>query len=340
MELRTKYLGLELEHPLMLGASPLSENLDAVRSAEDAGAAAIVMRSLFEEQVTLREMARGATDRISPQAFAEAQYYLSPVSEIRQGPDEYLEQLQRVKGAVSIPVIASLNGVTPDGWADYAGLIERAGADALELNLYAIGSDPEQSAADLEAQLVDVVRSVRARTTLPLAAKLSPSHSALSHFALQLERAGVDGVVLFNRFYQPDYDLEMLAVKPRLELSTSSELRWRLRWIAVLSSQLKVSLGLSGGVHRPADVVKGILAGADAVQVVSEVILHGMNVFGKLRAGLSEWMDQNGFHEIGQLHGLLNLAHCSHPAAFERASYLHVLNAWQPLPLDRARGVW
>jgi dihydroorotate dehydrogenase (fumarate) len=162
----------------------------------------------------------------------------------------------------------------------------------------------------------------------------------LSHFALQLERAGVDGVVLFNRFYQPDYDLEHLAVKPRLELSTSSELRWRLRWIAALSSQLKVNLGLSGGVHRPNDVVKAILAGADAVQVVSEVILHGVGVFKTLHAGLSAWMEQHDFHEIGQLRGMLNLAHCAHPAAFERASYLHVLNAWRPMPLDRARGVW
>ena len=340
MDLRTKYLGLELEHPLMLGASPLSENLDAVRSAEDAGASAIVLRSLFEEQLTLRDIARGKTEGVADQAFAEAQYYLPAVTELRQGPDEYLEHLQRVKAAVSVPVVASLNGVTPDGWVNYAGLIERAGADALELNLYAIGSDPEQSATELESRLVEVARRVRESTTLPLAAKLSPSHSSLSHFALQLERAGVDGLVLFNRFYQPDYDLEQLAVKPRLELSTSSELRWRLRWIAALSSQLEVDLGLSGGVHRPTDVVKGLLAGADGVQVVSEVILHGVSAFERLREGLCEWMDRNGFHEIGQLRGLLNLAHCSHPAAFERASYLHVLNAWRPLPLDRARGVW
>jgi dihydroorotate dehydrogenase (fumarate) len=285
-------------------------------------------------------MARGDTERVHAEAFAEAQYYLSPVSELRQGPDEYLEHLRRVKAAVSIPVIASLNGITPDGWVDYAGLIERAGADALELNLYAIGSNPEQSAAELESRLVEVVRRVRTGTTLPLAAKLSPSHSSLSHFALQLERAGVDGLVLFNRFYQPDYDLEHLAVKPRLELSTSSELRWRLRWMAALSSQLKVDLALSGGVHRPEDVVKGLLAGADGVQVVSEVILHGVSTFRRLRNGLTEWMDRHGFHEVRQLRGLLNLAHCSHPAAFERASYLHVLNAWHPLPLDRARGVW
>jgi dihydroorotate dehydrogenase (fumarate) len=278
--------------------------------------------------------------RVSPQAFAEVEYYLPAVSELRYGPDEYLEHLRKVKSAVSIPVIASLNGITPDGWVEYAALIERAGADALELNLYAIGSDPEQSASDLEAQLVEVVRSVRARTTLPLAAKLSPSHSSLSHFALQLERAGVNGIVLFNRFFQPDYDLELLAVKPRLELSTSSELRWRLRWIAALSSQLRVNLGLSGGVHRPEDVVKGLLAGACAIQVVSEVILHGLGAFGTLRDGLSEWMARNGFHEVAQVRGLLNLAHCSHPAAFERACYLHVLNAWRPMPLDRARGVW
>lgn len=340
MDLRTKYLGLELDHPLVLGASPLSENLDAVRSAEDSGVAAIVMRSLFEEQLTLRAMAHGSAEGLSAQAYAEAQYYLSPVSELRQGPDEYLEHLQKVKAAVSIPVIGSLNGITPDGWVEYAGLIERAGADALELNLYAIGSDPEQSATDLETRLIEVVRSVRSRTTLPIAAKLSPSHSSLSHFALQLERAGVNGIVLFNRFYQPDYDLERLAVKPRLELSTSSELRWRLRWIAALSSQLRVDLGLSGGVHHTEDVVKGLLAGADVIQVVSEVILHGLGVFGKLRDGLSTWMERHGFHEVGQLRGLLNLAHCSHPAAFERASYLHVLNAWHPMPLDRARGVW
>jgi dihydroorotate dehydrogenase (fumarate) len=340
MRLRTRYLGLELDNPLVLGASPLVERLDAVRRAEDHGAAAIVMRSLFEEQVSLDRTARDELLGVNEHAHAEALHYLPSVREFVYGPDEYLEQLRKIKESVRIPVIASLNGVTPGGWVRYASAIDQAGADALELNLYAIGNDPSESSEALEARLLDVVRAVRERTRLPLAVKLSPFFSSLANFAQRVEFAGADGLVLFNRFYQPDFDLNGLDVTPRLELSTRSELRLRLRWLAALSPQLRGSLALSGGVQHVEDVVKGLLAGAHTIQLVSQVLRAGVAVFNTLRQELARWMELNGYDSIEQLRGALNLARCPDPSAFERANYMHVLNAWHPRPLDEARGVW
>lgn len=339
MDLRTHYVGLPLPHPLVLGSSPLVENVDAVRRAEEAGAAAIVMRSLFEEQVTIPRVARGGTE-LADRAFEEALHYLPRLPEFLLDPDQYVEHLARLKDVVSVPVIASLSGITQDGWVEYAARLERAGADALELNLYAIGSDPDESSEELEQRLLRVVSSVRAATTLPLSVKLSPFYTSLAHFAVSLRNRGADGLVLFNRFYQPDFDLEDLTVRPRLELSTSRELRLRLRWLAALSARMDINLTLSGGVHRPTDVVKGILAGAHCVQIVSEVLLHGVDVFRTLREGLARWMEEHGYETLASMRGLLNLAHCAHPAAHERANYMQVLNSWRPLPLDQARGVW
>ncbi len=340
MKLGVSYLGLELEHPLVLGASPLVENMDAVRCAEDAGAAAIVMRSLFEEQITLEHLAEDDLLFAHADAHAEASTYLPSVREFGLGPDEYLELVRLLKAAVRIPVIASLNGVSEGGWVSYARDIEQAGADALELNLYAIGNDPGESSHELEQRLLNVVAAVRAQTKLPLAVKLSPFFSSLASFATRVVAAGADGLVLFNRFYQPDFDLEELDVKPRLELSTQSELRLRLRWLAALSPALRGSLALSGGVQQAEDVVKGILAGAHSVQVVSQVLRLGVGVFGELRRGLELWMEQHEYESVEQMRGALNLARCPNPSAFERANYMHVLNAWHPRPLDQARGVW
>ncbi|HVJ17296.1 MAG TPA: dihydroorotate dehydrogenase-like protein [Polyangiaceae bacterium] len=340
MDLRTTYLGFELPHPIVLGASPLIENLDAVRRAEEAGASAIVMRSLFEEQISMQRVTRGDFASLDDQAREQAAYFLPAAREFMLAPEDYVEHLRRLKSAVSIPVFASLNAVTPDGWVKYAALLDQAGADGLELNLYTVANDPSESSEALERRLLDVVRSVRATTRLPLAVKLTPFFTCLAHFARSLENCGADGLVLFNRFYQQDIELEPLGVTTRLELSTSSELRLRLRWLAALSPLLRTSLAVSGGVHGPEDVVKSVLAGAHCVQVVSEVIRHGVGVFSTLREGLSRWMDEHGYERLSQLRGALNLAHCDNATAYERAGYMHVLNAWRPLPLDHARGVW
>jgi dihydroorotate dehydrogenase (fumarate) len=340
MDLRTTYLGFELPHPIVLGASPLIENLDAIRRAEEAGASAVVMRSLFEEQITMESVTRGDFASLDEQAREQAAYFLPVTREFMFAPEEYVEHLRRLKSVVSIPVFASLNAVTPDGWVNYAALLDQAGADGLELNLYAVGNDPLESSEALEQRLLDVVRSVRATTRLPLAVKITPFFTSLAHFARGLENCGTDGLVLFNRFYQQDINLEPLGVTTRLELSTSSELRLRLRWVAALSPMLRSSIAVSGGVHGPEDVVKAILAGAHCVQVVSEVIQRGVGVFGTLRAGLSRWMDEHGYDRLSQLRGALNLAHCDDARAYERAGYMHVMNAWRPLPLDQARGVW
>ncbi len=340
MKLEVDYLGLRLAHPLVLGASPLVENLDAVRRAEDAGAAAIVMRSLFEEQITLEHLAEDDLLVSHTDAHAEAADYLPSIREFSFGPDEYLELVSLLKAAVGVPVIASLNGVSEGGWVSYARGIEQAGADALELNLYTIGNDPAEPSQILERRLLDVIQAVRAQTSLPLAVKLSPFFSSLASFAVEVEARGANGLVLFNRFYQPDFDLEQLDVTPRLELSTQSELRLRLRWLAALSPSFGGSLALSGGVQQAEDVVKGILAGAHSVQVVSEVLRSGVRVFTGLKDGLQRWMEKNEYESVDQMRGALNLARCPNPRAFERANYMHVLNAWHPRPLDHARGVW
>ncbi len=340
MDLHTTYLGFELPHPLVLGASPLIENLDAVRRAEEAGAAAVVMRSLFEEQISMQSVERGDFAMLEAGAREQAARFLPATREFLLPPDRYLEHLRRLKSVLSVPVFASLNAVTPDGWVQHAALLEEAGADGLELNLYAVGNDPAESSEVVERRLLEVVRSVRATTRLPLAVKLTPYFSCLAHFAQQVQDHGADGLVLFNRFYQQDISLEPLGVTTRLELSTSSELRLRLRWLAALSPHLRASLAVSGGVHRAEDVIKAVLAGAHCVQVVSEVILHGVSSFGVLREGLARWMEEHGYERLSEIRGALNLAHCADAAAYERVGYMQVMNSWRPLALDQARGVW
>jgi dihydroorotate dehydrogenase (fumarate) len=328
MDLSTRYLGLTLPHPLMLGACPIADDLDAVRRVEDAGAAAIVMRSMFEEQLTLeRNAARGSSNGDS---FAEALYVRSHRREFAFSPDGYLEQLRRVKDAVRLPVIASLNGTTNQAWLDYAKLVDQAGADAIELNVYRLSTNPDDSAETIERQTLDMVRGMRARTELPIAVKLSPYHTALANFADRLAGAGASGLVLFNRFYQPDIDVEDRAVDHRVELSSSSELLLRLRWVAILSAQVDVSLGVTGGVHSALDAVKSVMVGADGVQLVSEILKNGPQRFGELRARMAEWLEAHGYHSLSQLKDTMNLSNCPDPSVYERANYMRVLLSWKP----------
>ena len=328
MDLRTSYLGLDLANPFMPGASPLVDDLDIVRRLEDAGAAAIVMHSLFEEQIT-RERARTAYDlEAHLEAFSEASSFFPRPEEFRLGPDEYLEHIRRIKQAVSVPVIASLNGVTPTGWLDYAQLIEQSGADALELNVYHVATDPEDDAGAVERRLIEVVEMVRRAVRIPLAVKLSPFYTSLPSMARALERAGAQGVILFNRFYQPDIDPDALEVVSRIKLSTSSELLLRIRWLAVLAGRSGLDLGCSGGVHTARDAIKAIMAGATAVQTVSMLLKRGPGHLAVLLRDTREWFEQHEYESLNQARGSMSLARCPNPAAFERGNYVRILQGW------------
>jgi len=330
MDLSTTYLGLRLPHPIVVGASPLCDDLDTVRRLEDAGAAAIVMHSLFEEQIA-RERRRTAADLDAHvDAFAEASSFLPQPAEFRLAPDEYLEQIRRIRAAVALPVIGSLNGVTPAGWLDYARSIQDAGASALELNTYYIASDPAEDSASVERRTLEIVRMVKRAVTIPIAVKLSPFFSAFAHLAAALEAAGADGLVLFNRFYQPDIDIVELEVRPHHHLSDPSELLLRLRWLAILSGQRRrLDLAATGGVSQAADVVKAVMAGAHAVQMVSAVLRHGPDHVRVVREGLAHLLGELGYESIAQMRGCMNLARCPDPGALERANYVRVLQSWR-----------
>jgi len=334
MDLSTSYLGLRLANPLVVGASPLCDDLDMVRRLEDAGAAAIVMHSVFEEQIT-RERNRTAADLAAHvDAFSEASSFLPRPAEFALAPDEYLEQVRRIRAAVAIPVIGSLNGVTPAGWLDYAKLIQDAGASALELNIYYIASDPGEDGAGVERRTLDIVRTVKRAVAIPVAVKLSPFFSALAHFAAALEAAGADGLVLFNRFYQPDIDVVELEVRPVHRASDPAELPLRLRWLAILSGQRpRLDLAATGGVHGPLDVVKAVMAGAHAVQLVSALLVHGPGHLRTVHDGVARTLDELGYASLTEMRGCMNLARCPDASALERANYLRVLHSWRdPLP--------
>jgi dihydroorotate dehydrogenase (fumarate) len=322
IDLSTTYLGLRLPHPLVVGAGPIGDDLDAVRRAEDAGAAAIGLRSLFEEQLRLEELTH---DAHRGHHSAEAASYLPPVSDYVLGPDAYLEHVAKVKRAVAVPVIASLNGVTDDGWLHHAKLIADAGADALELNVYAVGGDPGEDAAAVEARLVAMVRHVVRETPIPIAVKLSPFYTALAHTARALVDAGARGLVLFNRFYQPDIDPEALDVSLRLTLSTPAELLLRLRWLALLTGRIDASLAASGGVHSGQDALKAVMAGADCVQMMSALLHHGVEHLATVKGELARWLEEHEYESLDQAKGSMSLARSPRPEAYERANYIRVL---------------
>lgn len=329
MNLATTYLGLPLKNPLVVGASPFCDNLAACADLEAAGASAIVMHSLFEEQVDLENRARNHHLESPGESHAEAASYFPEYDDYQLRPDQYLRQLERLTSLVKIPVIASLNGRHMGGWIDYAGRMEAAGAAALELNLYQVATDPSISGEQIEAESAEIVRAVASSVRIPVAVKLSPYHASLAHFASTLAAAGASGLVLFNRFYQPDFDIEDLAVVPQLRLSDSSELLLRLRWLAILAPEVRASLACSGGVHRAEDVVKALLAGAHAVQLVSVLLKQGPRYLGTLLAGLQNWMKEHGYGSVETLRGAMDMKHCPDAAGHERANYIQILQGWR-----------
>jgi dihydroorotate dehydrogenase (fumarate) len=328
MDLTTKYLGLTLPHPFMPGASPLVDDMDSVRALEDAGAAAIVMHSLFEEQITREEWFHFRASEMYRESFAEALSHFPRSESFALGPDEYLEHLGRIKKAVAVPVIASLNGTTPGGWLHYARAIEEAGADALELNIYTIAAHPDESAETVESRAVEMLCLVKEAVRIPVAVKLSPFYTALGHFAHRLDQAGADGLILFNRFYQPDLDPENLVVMRTLALSNASELPLRLRWLGLLAGRVRASLAVTGGVHTHLEALKALMAGADAVQVVSALLRRGPQHLETMRTELAAWIESHGYDSLVQLKGSLSLQSCPDPQAYERANYMLMLQSW------------
>ena len=329
MTLETRYLGQTLAHPFMLGASPLADHLDTVKRLEDGGAAAIVLRSLFEEQITMAETARIHQMDPLDEEFANATSAFPRPEAYPLAPAEYLEHVRRVKAAVRIPVIASLNGMTGESWVRFATSIEQAGADALELNIYEMATDADDSALAIEARIRDLVKELKQRIRMPIAVKLGPFFTAFGHVAHQLDRAGADGLVLFNRFYEPDIDVRDMTCVPRLELSTSEELLLRLRWLAALHSRLRCSLAVTGGVATPIDGIKSVLAGAHAVQIVSAILRNGPPYFTVMREGLARWMESKALSSIDEVRGRID-GRTADANLFERANYIRTLQSWTP----------
>ena len=329
MNLSTTYLGLTLPHPLVAGASPLSDDLDGVKRLEDSGASAIVLRSLFEEQITREQMSEYFNLDSHGESSAEASSYFPSPHAFALGPFQYLEHLRLAKEAVGIPIIASLNGATPGGWLEYARLMSQAGADALELNLYRISTDPENTSDWIEHQAVQTVREVKKAVTIPVAVKLSPFYTAFAHVARELDRAGADGLVLFNRFYQPDIDAEELTATRTLHLSDSSELLLRLHWLAILSGRVRASLAATGGVHTALDVVKATMAGAHVTQMVSALLRSGPAHLRTVLDGLTAWLQEHEWDSLAAMRGNMSLARVPDADAYERANYMLMLQGWR-----------
>lgn len=328
VDLTTKYLGLTLKNPLVASASPLTKKLETARQLDEAGVGAIVMYSLFEEQIILEslklheDLSRGAYS--NPEAWT----YIPEIGQYSVGPEMYLEQLRKVKAAVSVPVIGSLNGVSTGGWIDYAQKIEAAGADGLELNLYYLPTDLHTDSTELEDMHVTLVSDIRKQIQIPLAVKLSPYYTALPNFARRLVEAGANGLVLFNRFYQPDFDIETLEVIPHLVLSNSHELRLPLRWIAILYGKLQTDLALTSGVHTPEDVVKSLMAGASVAMTASALLHNGPDYARALLDGLCAWMEEHEYVSVEQMQGSMSQGAVAEPLAFERANYMKVLSSY------------
>lgn len=333
MDLSTSYLGFTLPHPFVPGSSPLANDLGQVRALEDAGAPMIILPSLFEEQILAEGKATAKAFEQGTDSFAEATSYLPATEDYRLGHDEYLEQLRRVKEAVAVPVVASLNGVTPGGWTDHAKLMEQAGADALELNLYEVAMDPDEGAAQVEERMLQVVAAVRAAVRIPVAVKVGPFFSSFANFAKRIEAAGADGLVIFNRFFQPDIDIEDQEVR-RTYPSHRSEILVRLQWLAVLSAQRKLSLAATGAVATEIEAVKAIMCGAHCVQVVSRLIKHGPGVLADLRQRLAAWLTEHEFTSLEQMRGSLNLERCPNPKLYQRGNYIQMLQSWDLAATD------
>jgi dihydroorotate dehydrogenase (fumarate) len=329
MDLATTYMGLELTSPLIAGASPLTHDLDVARRLEEHGAAAIVMHSLFEEQIVREELSLHHHLTAHDDGHAEALTYFPEPASFTLGVGPYLDQLAQLKRAVAVPVIGSLNGTTRGGWIEYARRMQDAGADGIELNLYYLAIDPDEPASAIEQRYLDVLAAVRATVRVPIAVKLSPFFSAPVHMARRFAAAGADAIVIFNRFYQPDIDIDALDVVPALTLSNSSELRLRLRWLAAMFGHVPCALAATGGVHTGRDALKALMAGASAVQMTSVILQQGAQVVRRVRDEMVAWMAEHEYASVRQMIGSMSLARCPDPAGFERANYMKVLQSWR-----------
>jgi len=328
-DLTTNYLGIPLTSPFLVGASPLGDGMDKVLALEDAGASAVVLHSLFEEQLVRDADATVQQVEWTSDSSPEAQSYFPDVDDYSLGAEDYPVQISRLKCRVGIPIIGSLNGRTTGGWTEYAKQIEQAGADALELNVYDVPTDPERSGSEIEDQICNLVSAIRQEIQIPLAVKLGPFFTSLPHLIRRLEANGANGVVLFNRFYQPDLNIEDLAVEPRLYLSTSNELLLRLRWMAILHGRYQLSLALSGGIHHVPDAIKAIMAGADVLQIVSLLLRQGVGSLTNLINGFANWMAEHEYSNLKDMRGCLSSKHSPDPGQFERANYLRILQLWE-----------
>jgi dihydroorotate dehydrogenase (fumarate) len=328
LDLSTKYLGLNLRTPLVPSASPLCENLAFLKQMEDAGASAVVLHSLFEEQIRLERHELDHKLNQGTYSYPEALTYFSPPAEFSSGPEIYLQHLERAKKSLAIPVIASLNGSTFGGWTTFSKQIEQAGADALELNFYSVPTDSKLSAEDIEQGFLTVLASVKAQLRIPVAVKLSPYFTNLAQFARRLDRHGADGLVLFNRFYQPDIDLDSLQVSPNVLLSTPMDMRLPLRWIALLHGRIQANLAATSGIHRGSDAIKLLMAGADVTMLCSVLLKHGVDYVREIERGMREWMEEHEYDSVAQLKGCMSQEKCPEPAAFERAQYIRALRTY------------
>ena len=328
MDLTTIYLGLKLRTPLVPSASPLCESLDNLKQMEDAGASAVVLHSLFEEQIRMDGRALDRDSNESTGGYPEALNYFTAPADFPAGPTTYLEHLARAKKSLAIPIIASLNGSTFGGWTTFSKQIEQAGADALELNFYSVPTDSAVSAEDIEHAYLTVLATVKAQLRIPVAVKLSPYFTNLAHFARRLDRHGANALVLFNRFYQPDIDLNSLDVNPNVQLSTPMDMRLPLRWIALLHGRIEADLAATSGVHHGGDAIKLLMAGADVTMLCSVLLKRGINHLREIERGMREWMEERGYESVAQLKGCMSQEKCPDPAAFERAQYIRALRAY------------
>jgi len=331
MSLATNYLGLPLKNPIVVSSSPLSHTLDSVQRLEDAGASAVVMYSLFEEQITFESLYVDHYLRNNTNSYAESLDYFPEMDHYNVWPDEYLNLIRRAKESVDIPIIGSLNGVSIGGWTNYAGLIEDAGADALELNVYYVPTNIEMTGREIEGMYLDMLRQVKSAVTIPVAMKLSPFFSSVSNMAKRMVTEGASGLVLFNRFYQPDFDLESLEVAPRLVLSNSNELRLPLRWVAILYGRILADFAITTGIHNAEDVLKGLMAGAKVTMMASELLQNGVRRIKEILSEMEAWMDEHEYESVAQMIGSMSQKNCAEPAAFERANYMKILDSYRPV---------
>lgn len=328
MDLSTTYLGLKLKSPLVVSSSPLTESLESIQRLEEAGAAAVVLPSIFEEQLALESNALDRDLNRGTESFAEALSYFPSYEDYRQGQDVYLGQIQRAKSACSIPVLASLNGASARGWVRFAKEIEQAGADALELNTYSLATGFNETSATIEKGIAGLVRNVKAATSIPVAVKLSPQYTSIPHLAMELDRAGADALVLFNRFYQPDFDLENLNIRLKLTLSRPEELLLRLHWVAILYGDVRADFAVTGGVHSAEDVLKSVMAGAQVAMMASALLARGVPYLQTVNADLVRWMEEHEYGSIRQMRGSLSRRAVPDPTAFERGNYIKTLSSY------------